>query len=158
MRKLIYPILVMLCVGCSDPKGMPYTLEFHDKGVGNLSGMSPFEEAMISASLLGFSVEKYTRVQGAQSEPVFLVKRGAQSVLEIYPTKDRKFIDRIESDSLHVKAGAIKRESVIIKDERCFALEDETLQCALSDHVALVCKEDNASQWIVKRVIWMRNE
>jgi len=158
MRKLIYPVLVMLCFGCSEPKGMPYTLEFNDKGVGNLSGMCPFEEAFITASLLGFSVEKYTHVQGDQSASMFLVKRSDQSVLEIYPTKNRKFIDRIESDSYHVSAGKIKKGSLISQDEHCFHPQDDTLQCALSAHVSVVCQHNKASEWIVTRMIWMRNE
>ena len=137
---------------------MPYTLEFDDKGVGNLSGMSPFKEALISASLLGFSVEKYTRVQGAQSDPMFLVRRGDQSVLEIYPTKNRKFIDRIESDSLHVSAGTLKHGSAMSRDEHCFQTQDDTLRCALSDHLFVVCKHDKSSKWIVTRMIWARHE
>jgi hypothetical protein len=151
-------MLALLCVGCSEPKGMPYTLEFRDDSVGNLSAKTPFEEARITASLLGFSVKRYTRSEGAQTQPMFLVTRGAQNVLEIYPTKNKKFIDRIESDSLHVKVGDIKRDSVISRDERCFYLQNDTLKCAISDHISVICKQDKASQWIVKRVIWMRND
>ncbi len=84
-------------MGCSEPGGLPYTLEFTETGVGQLSDRTRFEERAIGALLPGFEAQRYSRFIEGKSQSVILVRRGDTPQLWIYPTADGQFIERIES-------------------------------------------------------------
>ncbi|MEA1918356.1 MAG: DUF1131 family protein [Campylobacterota bacterium] len=145
-------------MGCSEPKGMPYSLEFRDKGVGALSATTPFEEAKISAALLGFKLSKYTRFEAGKPKPIYLVQRSSETILEIYPTQDNKYIARIESRSLHVRTTKDIKLGTLLQDSKSCQGDEEQLKCPLSKRVFMLYERNIKSEWIATALLWQRHD
>jgi len=161
MSKLLALFIIFFLMACSEPKGMPYALEFRDKGVGMLNATTPFEASKITALLLGFSVEQYTFFEAGVPKPVLLVRRGNKTILEIYPTADKEYIERIESRSLHVKnKKGIKLGTRLENSNLCQSdiSDKEKLLCPLSENVFMLYAKDAKNEWIASVVLWMRDD
>ncbi|MEA3522762.1 MAG: DUF1131 family protein, partial [Campylobacterota bacterium] len=161
MKKILSLFLLIFITACSQPKGMPYTLEFRDKGVGGLNAMTPFNEAKITASLLGFKLNSYTRFEAGVPKPMFLVRRADENILEIYPTQDKRYIERIESRSLHVKNKKnIKLGNVLQDSQECSpdAYYDNKLLCYISDNVAILYEQNSNKELIATMMVWIRHD
>ena len=160
MSKLIALFIIFFLMACSEPKGMPYALEFRDKGVGVLNTTTPFDVSKISATLLGFSIEQYTFFEAGLPKPVLLARRGHESILEIYPTANKKYIGRIESRSLHVKnKKGIKLGTRLENSNLCNrdTLDKEKLVCPLSKNVSMLYEKNTQNEWIASAMLWMRD-
>ncbi|MBN2896822.1 MAG: hypothetical protein JXK05_13120 [Campylobacterales bacterium] len=112
LLSLFFGAFLLVLSGCSEQRGLPYALSFHERGVNTLDGSVAFEPSRIAAALPGCEAQGYSRMEGGVRHRMIIVSRGGEPLLRIYPDEQER-IARIESaeepprvwqrDALHVR-------------------------------------------------------
>ncbi len=138
MKKL-YFLLPLLFLSCSKEK-LYFSLELREDALGNISQSTPFSVKAISASLLGFNVQKIHSVNGSTQKSLILVRKNSKDVAYIYA--DEKRISSIEvvhpnvntKESLHVGLSLEEAKSRV---PLTCTNDEKMLTCRQSKHTSL---------------------
>ena len=90
---------------CSEERTKPlYAVKLSDSGVGKIGSTTPFEMRLIEPKFPGFEIDKFTFFKEGEPQPVISVKYREATWMYLFPTKDKKWVERIVVVSSHVES------------------------------------------------------